>query len=246
MPNDDGLKGQLGRFFRSALDSAQNVADEVRSSAQRIREQLDNQQFQQEKKELFARLGEETYALYKKGREQVPHILKEKIEQLDRIAGEVITKENLERAGEVMDGVVRGVVEDVNDFLEETIRSRQREQEHGECSRDVTAKADASVRPDAQKPEVAPDALAKSAKSGDKDELAEAENVKTAPKKRSASRKTAAKPSTKKSATSIDKAASPKKAGSKPKTSARRPKKGPVLASDPLAGLRDKSDDNGE
>lgn len=208
MRESDDLKKQFGRLFQTALSGAQDVADELRHSAHRIRERLNAHPFEQEKRELFARLGEETYELYKKGREQVPQILRESMERLDLLAGEMIGKETLQRAGDVVDDVVRGVVDEFNDFCEETIRSRQSgacpgAAQSDDAAREAVNRAENSARPSTDSPRPAKPAGSK------------ARAAKPASRARGATRE----------------------GGSSTVTGNKRTKRGSVLASDPLAGV---------
>lgn len=220
MRESDDLKQQFGRLLRTALSGAQDVADEVRRSAHRIRERLDSHPFEQEKRELFAKLGEETYELYKKGRVQVPQLLKESVQRLDQFTGDIIGQETIRRAGDMVDDVVRGVVDEINDFCEETIHSRR-----AENSSDASA-SDSSHREMDTASEGSPPPAAATAPKGQPTRSKSGETAKSGAKTK---RNTSARTAQKKPAA----------------TGANRPKRGPVLASDPLANVVGKPEDNG-
>lgn len=122
--SDNVIKKRLGKILKLTLSQVSDVAEEVMDSAKRVRDRIDDKQFKEHQKELFRDLGEQTYNLYKYGREQAPNLIKNTISSIDNITGEVITPERIDRFGKTMDHLVHDILNEVNDYIEDSARSQ--------------------------------------------------------------------------------------------------------------------------
>ena len=127
--SDDSLRSSLDNLFRAAREQLNAVADEVRSSAVRIRGRIDSKQIEREKRKLFEILGERTYHLYDMGRRQIPEALRETFEKINNMAGHVVEDERLNSAIEKADEAVREVFVEAGDAIERSTRKLQKKKE---------------------------------------------------------------------------------------------------------------------
>jgi|GEM_PF-3516135 len=118
------IQSQLNKILNTGKYHATQMAEELRTSAHKVREGFDEKKLRKEQNELFRKLGEQAYNFYKEGKEHVPNILNETIDKIDEIAGDVIPKDKIENIGDIVEQTFRNVVEDVNDFFEDTIKKR--------------------------------------------------------------------------------------------------------------------------
>ncbi len=109
---DNDLKKQFTSILDTARRQAVGVAEEIRTAAYRIRDRLDEEKLRMERRELFERLGEQTYHHYRDKKKRVPELFKDSIFRIDALnaaidaalAGDDVsgeeTDESLPEAGE--------------------------------------------------------------------------------------------------------------------------------------------------
>lgn len=132
MTQKSDLKNRLSSFFDTGKYHAKQMAEEIRFSANKIRDGIDDQKIRREQNELFRKLGEQAYLLYKDSKEQVPQILHDTINQIDKIAGDIIPRDKIESIGDIVEETIRNVAEDINDFMEDTVKNNQQPKNRSE------------------------------------------------------------------------------------------------------------------
>ncbi len=129
MTQDNGnLKRQFMNLLRGSREQAVEVAEEIRESATRLRDRLDEEKSLRERKRLLSKLGKSLYADYRGGTWTPPDSVRELIEELDALPDPYGTSnpdrdETLERLADTADSVIRGVASGVGAWLSDARRT---------------------------------------------------------------------------------------------------------------------------
>ncbi len=161
MTQDNGnLKRQFMNLLRGSREQAVEVAEEIRESATRLRDRLDEEKSLRERKRLLSKLGKSLYADYREGTWTPPDSVRKLIEELDALPDPYGTSdpdrdETLERLADTADSVIRGVASGVGAWLSDARRTSAKSAEES---------ADEPAEPSPPDPSPAPEASSEAKK----------------------------------------------------------------------------------